>query len=226
MIRALRQFVVSLVPKTVRSTLREWQSLTLAQRRIYLRRRLAGRQSDPLPARVNAESRIVFICFGNVLRSPMAEALYREALRSRGRSVAGISSAGVRASSPPRDAHRDGRAVAPEFGVSLDAHRSTLLTQELVDRSDLLVVMDHLHEAMLIEQFPDAESRVVLLGEFDPERTRLGVAIEDPYGHGEAAVRFSYDRIGRAISVMTAQLLARALVSTWRSESRVHGEYA
>lgn len=211
MIRALRQFVVSLVPKTVRSTLREWQSLTPAQRRIYLRRRrLAGRRSDPLPARVHAESRIVFICFGNVLRSPMAEALYREALRARGCSLAGISSAGVRASSPPRDAHRDGRAVAPEFGVSLDAHRSTLLTRELVDRTDLLVVMDHLHEAMLIAQFPDAESRVVLLGEFDPARMQHGIAIEDPYGHGEAAVRFSYGRIAQAVRVMTEQLLARA----------------
>lgn len=189
--------------------LRDLRRLTPSERRVYLRRRFGWRAGSrrALPVGARADSAIVFVCFGNILRSPMAAALYREELGARGIDASRVTSAGVAAAVPPREAHPDGVAVARRLGVSLEAHRGTLLIAELVGRADLIVAMDHLHESMLLDRFPDAEGRVVLLGAFDPRARELGVEIEDPYGAGEVAVEESYRRIARSVEALLARLL-------------------
>ena len=77
---------------------------------------------------------ILFICTGNVCRSPMAEALFRRAVE-RTRRV-------PRAFGGPR---RDGRPAAHaafgaamrELGVDISAQRSRMLTADLVRQADL-----------------------------------------------------------------------------------------
>lgn len=205
---ALGRAVRALIPRPLRLALRELRELTPAQRRVYVRRWLLASRRARLPDGVTAGSRIVFLCYGNILRSPMAAALFKAGLRDRGLHDGATTSAGV-AARTPREAHRDGRLVAPEFGVSLEDHLSAPVSEAVVAEAALLVAMDRLHEAMLLERFPAAASRVVLLGEFDPEAAREGIPIEDPYGQGQDAVRASYVRIHRSIAALIEAIVAR-----------------
>lgn len=92
---------------------------------------------------------ILFVCTGNVCRSPMAEHLLRRALRERGVDD-GVSSAGLLP---------DGMPAAPEVieilqgrGLDASSHRSRTVTPEILDASDLVVGMarEHVRELALM----------------------------------------------------------------------------
>ncbi|HJU27846.1 MAG TPA: ATP-grasp domain-containing protein, partial [Candidatus Binataceae bacterium] len=77
---------------------------------------------------------VLFICHGNIIRSPMAEALLRKYLANgMGRSLLDISSAGLIAH-PDQCADDRAKLVAMEFGVSLDDHKPRQLTREMLDQ--------------------------------------------------------------------------------------------
>jgi protein-tyrosine phosphatase len=69
--------------------------------------------------------------------------------------------------------------VAQQQGLSLDAHVTTQLSSELVDQSDLIVVMEFSQKERIGRMYPKARGKTVLLASFDssgpPE-------IRDPYG--------------------------------------------
>jgi protein-tyrosine phosphatase len=99
-----------------------------------------------------AVCRIVFVCTGNTCRSPMAQALCSKLLADRlgcspaelpGRGFA-ISSAGL-AAFPGEPASEEAVVVARDFGVDLSAHRSQLLTAQLLDQADHVFVMTQTH---------------------------------------------------------------------------------
>jgi protein-tyrosine phosphatase len=74
------------------------------------------------------------------------------------------------------------RAVAPKFGVDLDNHRTTAMSQTLVDQADVILVMEPGQERQLETRFPGAGEKTFLLGPFSPDRP--ATEITDPYGGG------------------------------------------
>jgi protein-tyrosine phosphatase len=195
------------IPAPLRAVLADLRSLTPSQRMPYLRAWLwPGRFSD-LPPGIATDARIVFVCYGNIFRSPMAAALLVAEMQRRGLPADGVSSAGLSATDG-REAHANGVRAAASMGISLASHRARLLTREVVDRADLLVVMDALNVAVLGERFPDALPRTVLFGAFDPASGRDGLIIEDPYGKPQAHVEACYRRLERAARGLAASLAA------------------
>jgi len=162
-----------------------------------------GFRRDRLPWEVGRPQSVLFVCRGNILRSPMAAALYRRELASNGRGDEDVFSAGL---IPPggRPADPRGRRLAPAFGVSLEDHSSQVVTEDLVARADLIVAMDRDNEARLVARFPNAGRKLVLLGLFAPERG--DPVIPDPFSGTEEVVAACYARIERAV-----QGLAEAL---------------
>ncbi len=110
---------------------------------------------------------VVFVCRGNIIRSPMAAALLRRDLSENGRTTIAVHSAGLRAE---LGRGADSRAVeaARHFGISLEDHCARPLTPELARDADLIVVMDALNEAELLGRYPAATDRVLMLGVVDP----------------------------------------------------------
>lgn len=201
----IRRIIRAVVPSRLRASLRAFLSFGARERRIYLRRLFDGSRRRLGPARLRPDSEVIFICFGNILRSPMAEALLLKRLRERAAPAPRVSSLGV-AARAGREAHPDGRAVAPEFGVSLGSHRARPADVAELERAELLVVMDDLNAVAVVTRAPHLEDRVVMLGAFDPAPGDQGLEIPDPYGHGAEQVRQCYRRIDRCVIALADRM--------------------
>ena len=128
--------------------------------------------------------RLVFVCSGNICRSPFAEQLSRD----RGFSTV---SCGITAL---KGAPADSMAiqVAERFGVDLRTHRSLALEDIAFTPKDLLLVMDsrHVPAARTIAQ--EHGCQLTLLGLWGSHHQ---VAIEDPFGGEEAEFEACFGRI-------------------------------
>jgi glycine hydroxymethyltransferase len=122
---------------------------------------------------------ILFVCTGNVCRSPMAEGLLRQALQ--GQSDFRVFSAGIGAV--------DGQAPTPhsvtamrELGLDISAQRSRALTPELVRQADYIFGMTHSHVDTICLLYPHAAEKTFLLREFDETLDAFEKDISDPIG--------------------------------------------
>lgn len=143
-----------------------------------------------------ARKTILFVCTGNVCRSPMAEALMRHFLQER--DDIAIFSAGMNA---PKGARASQPAVEAlsEMGIDLGDFRSQPVTEELLERCTHVFTMTREHRRLIDLLFPEHGPKVRLLGEF----FQGGGDVPDPIGQGLPVYRRCRDVIKSAL----AQLL-------------------
>jgi protein-tyrosine-phosphatase len=120
---------------------------------------------------------LLFVCTGNTCRSPMAEILLKASLPSEAGWT--VASAGVSAT-PGTRASESARAAIAECGLSLENHRSQLVTPELVSRSAVIVAMTQRHMEKVLQCVPSARDRIYLLSSFDPKAPK-GADVMDPF---------------------------------------------
>jgi len=208
--RRLKAFVKGWLRHRIPGGLVEWRrvhrafgrrtGLVFATRR--LQRTLGLRcDANDVPTVVNT---IVFVCYGNIIRSPMAAALLRRALIRMGRPDVRVESAGLYAK-PWRGADPRSIALARASGVSLEAHESTPISWDLVMRADLILVMDYLNEAELLARYPQAAAKVFLLGAYRGCHWRQA-EIDDPYRGNQDDIRRCYDRLEMCIDELARRL--------------------
>ncbi|WKD60704.1 putative low molecular weight protein-tyrosine-phosphatase [Corynebacterium ciconiae DSM 44920] len=131
----------------------------------------------------SAKPHIVFVCTGNICRSPMAEVIVRAAVEDAGLDDAvEISSCGIGGWHSGQQADRRARAELAAHGYDGESHRAQQLSSSLID-ADLLVALDHGHVRDLQAQGADPE-RIRLLRSFDPDSDPEAI-VEDPY-YGDA----------------------------------------
>jgi protein-tyrosine-phosphatase len=140
--------------------------------------------------------RMLFVCYGNICRSPFAETLARQLLPGHEHRSAGFHRK-IGRPSPQALA-----AEAAREGVDVSAHRSRSLDREAVDWADLILVMDLDNAARLGQAFPDADGKTLLLGAF--ERLTAGDArgdepIDDPYQANAERTREVLQKIRRSL---------------------------
>jgi protein-tyrosine-phosphatase len=140
---------------------------------------------------------ILFVCIGNICRSPFAQGLFTKLMRQEGHKGFHAESAGLLAL-PGNSATFLAQKVADEYGVDLAGHEAKRLSQELVDASGLILVMEKSHKDEVLSDFPQAADKTFLLRRFARFGSR-NRGIADPYGLQYDAYRFCYLDIEDAV---------------------------
>jgi glycine hydroxymethyltransferase len=140
---------------------------------------------------------ILFICTGNICRSPMAEGIFREAMRGRG--AFRILSAGLGAlDGQPPTPHSV--AAMRERGIDISAQRSRMLTTDLVRQADFIFGMTHAHVDTVALLYPSAAEKTFLLREFDDTLEPYEKDIADPIGSPYEVYEHCRDQIEQGIA--------------------------
>lgn len=141
---------------------------------------------------------VMFVCHGNICRSPYAEGVFRARLGPGAGDVIRVSSAGF--IGPDRPSPRFAIEEAAARGVDLHDHRSTLLSVGELRHVELVVVMEPGQVFALRERFPTAGA-VLVLGDLDPHGDG-GRTIIDPVDKPRHVFAACYDRIDRCVAVL------------------------
>ncbi len=131
---------------------------------------------------------VLFVCSGNTCRSPMAEGYLRHLLGKGCPGGITVSSAGTFAGEdmPPS---RHSVEALKEHGIDISGHRSTGLTVELLERSDLVVAMTRSHRQHIGSLLPAALAKTRLLADF----ANSSHDIQDPFGGSREDYGFCFE---------------------------------
>ena len=153
---------------------------------------------------------VLFVCTGNICRSPFAEVLLKDLLSERGLEGIRADSAGVLAL-PGNSATPLAQQVAAEFGVDLSDHEAKSVSKALLAWCDLVLVMEKSQEEALLAAFPEVAGEVLLLRHFGRHGSRRR-GIADPYGLRREAYRFCFLDIEDAVTGLAEYLSGSTMV--------------
>ncbi|MGI1273476.1 protein tyrosine phosphatase [Enterobacter kobei] len=130
---------------------------------------------------------ILVVCTGNICRSPMGERLLRQPLPGRQVTSAGIF--GLEGC--PADAAA--QAVAWRHGISLEGHVARKVTRSLLQKSDLILVMEPKHLRFIATMAPENRGKSLLFGQWLETKD-----IPDPYHKSREAFEYVFNQLGKA----------------------------
>ena len=140
---------------------------------------------------------VLFICTGNVCRSPMAEGIFRHAVQGRGEYRVISAGLGAIDGQPPS---RHAVEAVQELGIDISGQRSRMLTPELVNQADYVFGMTHSHIDTVMMLFPGAAEKTFLLREFDETLDLFEKDISDPIGGSYEVYLNCRDQIEQGIA--------------------------
>lgn len=123
---------------------------------------------------------ILFVCTGNSCRSVMAQALLQKRLKEKGRSDIEVLSAGIM-QLQGIGATEATRQVLQKEDIDVSKHISQRINRQLLHCSDIILVMERLHEEKILSLAPEVKNRVFLLKEF-AKMNNNDLDIADPIG--------------------------------------------
>lgn len=162
-------------------------------------------KNPPIPTDVRS---VLFVCLGNICRSPFAALTASRQLATRVDAKIRFESAGIKTTQGGRSP-KEACDVAAEYGVSLVDHRPQMLTRSLVGMFDMVIVMESSQLQELRVLYPESAHRLFLLSLFETDRRsayeRFNIA--DPFSQPRAAFEVCYRRIDDAVSRLLASVL-------------------
>jgi protein-tyrosine-phosphatase len=123
---------------------------------------------------------IVFICTGNICRSPMAEGLMRHKCKEEDRDDMTVSSMGIHGLND-YSATEYAQKVCENDGFDISSHKARYLVGDELQKADLILCMEPVHKKFIQTFFPWLHKKVFLLGAWPEKQTRKS-AIKDPMG--------------------------------------------
>lgn len=150
-----------------------------------------------------ASIKVLFVCLGNICRSPLAEGIFSNLVSQAGRDADFvIDSCGTgswHAGSPP---HHDSVQVARAHNISIEHQRARQINLKDLNDFDVIIAMDRSNLDDLLALAPDAP--VKLLREFDPLPDSPDVP--DPYYGGPDGFQEVFDIVYRCCESLLEEL--------------------
>jgi protein-tyrosine-phosphatase/predicted ATP-grasp superfamily ATP-dependent carboligase len=163
------------------------------ERRLLAVQRAAWRNGEV--GRLLARSKHpLFVCYGNINRSALAERIF---VQMGGKSANPLLSAGFHEEAA-RPADPNMVDVAARHSLNMDNWASRHLDRDMVERADIIFVMEKQHLERMRAAFPDAMKRTFLLGLADESSVPNG-EIADPYGRSTAAYERCYAQVSASM---------------------------
>ena len=137
---------------------------------------------------------VLFVCLGNICRSPMAEGILKQIYTQR--SIKGnVESVGLMDWNADKAADYRAVAIAHENGLDITSHRARQIRKEDFDRFDVILAMDG-HNIRLLEKLapPESQHKIRLL--------RGTGDIKDPYQGSEKDFREAFKLIKQCIETL------------------------
>jgi len=191
----IKSEIKKILPSRVLRTVQQFRRSNNSERGLMLKT-AALRRVGVRPKLIPATTRsFLFVCHGNIMRSPMCEALMRRAVTG----VVGftVASAGLNAT-PGRPAHPWAVEAAREFDIRLENHRARVLDIEMVEQADALLVMDFENYVQVVGKYPNSKKKAFFLGAYANEAQ--GIEIRDPYYLGLQATSGCFHVLNTCIS--------------------------
>ena len=133
---------------------------------------------------------ILFVCIGNICRSPSAEVMMRAALEGRGIHV---SSAGLGAL-VDHGIDATAQELLVERGLDGSLHRARQVSSQILSAADLVLVMERKHLKRISEVAPEASGKSFLLGKWEGD-----TEIPDPYRQQRPAFEHVYRLMAQGV---------------------------
>lgn len=154
---------------------------------------MRARRIWQIRALLSKNPRVLFVCYGNIARSPFAERYARKIFSG---SDMKFFSRGYYPESGRVPALLS-QIAASEFGVSLDDHRSRIVSREDIERAGIVFCMDRQNYQVLVREFPQAREKLFFLGSLasrDPSSE-----ISDPWMKSYEDVQRSFLKIQKNV---------------------------
>ncbi|MBQ7325948.1 MAG: low molecular weight phosphotyrosine protein phosphatase [Clostridia bacterium] len=133
-------------------------------------------------------TKIMFVCHGNICRSPMAEFVFLDMIKRRGLSdrITAASSA-TSTEEIGNDVHRGTRAILTKYGIPFTHREAIQLTRADYAKYDLFIGMDSYNVCNMLRIFgSDPENKVVKLLDL----TDRGGDVADPWYTGNFEITY------------------------------------
>ena len=141
---------------------------------------------------------VLFVCLGNICRSPLGEGVFQTAIAQRGLTghfhVDSCGTGSWHIGSPPHD---ESQRVALDNGIDISQQRARQLSKNDAINFPMLIAMDRSNRNDILS-ICGKETRVHCLREFDPEPHSLDVP--DPYYGGPADFQEVFEIIDRSVA--------------------------
>jgi len=143
---------------------------------------------------------VLFVCLGNICRSPLAEAAFRKAAQDVGLKI-DIDSAGTGDWHVGKPPDRRAQAVARSHGIDISHLRARQIEPADYTRFSHIFALDHQNLADIEARTPaGATAQISLLLDWVPGRE--GMAVNDPYFGGEDHFAESWADVSAAAAAL------------------------
>lgn len=156
----------------------------------------------------NDKTSVLFVCMGNICRSPTAEGVFRHLVNEAGLSAEiTTDSAGTHAYHTGEAADRRASAAAERRGISLDGIQARRVKDSDFEQFDYLVAMDEDNEQRLLDQAPEEHRDKIRL--FLSFASVEETEVPDPYYGGAAGFEHVLDLVEEASRGLLDTILKR-----------------
>ncbi|WNC71190.1 protein tyrosine phosphatase [Thalassotalea psychrophila] len=129
-------------------------------------------------------NKILTVCIGNICRSPSAERILQSLMPSKQ-----ISSAGLGAL-VDKGIEENAAKLLTDNNYNAENHKARQVSTEIITNADLILVMEKKHQQVLMQKYPSASGKIMLLGKWNSDED-----IPDPYRKSTEAFEHAYKQI-------------------------------